>query len=170
MATSPAAAQAHRPPAKKPPVVPAGTPAERVMVLISIMDRLHEVLERELDLARSDALTGVIALQADKLALTGRLDEIGRVVRLDRAGLAGLAPELMNRLKESGMRLNRTTAASADFFSIQAAASKAVIDVLVRSVNRDHRVEAAYSRQCTGYMPRGPRPSTTGAMTFTATL
>ena len=153
------------------PVAPPGSTAERAQVLISVMDRLGDLLGRELELVRSGALGGVNALQADKRALTTRLDEIGRLVRLDSAGLSALPADLLARLKESGDRLRRLTAASAERLDIQAQGQKCVVDVVVKTVNQDRRADAAYGQARKGFVShQGPRLTAGPSATFNTTL
>ena len=154
----------------KPAAKPAGSPAERAEVLVSVMDRLAGVLAREMDLVRCGVLAGVTALQTDKRELTGRLDEVGRLLRLDRAGLAALPPDLLERLRQSARRLAELTAASADQLSIQVAAQTCILEVVVRTVKQGRRSETAYGqlgKACRSAVP-GSRDSR--SLAFNATL
>ena len=155
------------PPNAAPPVPSIG---ERVEVLIGVNDRLAAVLVRERDALERRALAEVAALQADKRALATRFDEIGRLVRLDKAGLATLPPETMARLRESSWRLAEATSASVQSLDIHAAARKAVIEVVVKTVNHERQAEAAYAGLRKGYVPKTPRAPPGRSMSLNTTL
>jgi len=169
----PAAAQppvASKPlPAVRPAPMP-GTPTERAEVLVSVMERLGALLARELDAARCRRYAEITALQGEKRDLTKRLDEIGRLVRLDRTGLAALAPDLTARLKDSGERLGALILTSAETLMIQAEAQKWVVDVAVKGANQKQRADTAYGKLQRGFAPRAVRAGAAGPTTFSATL
>ena len=154
-------------PAPSPPVPSV---AERVEVLIGVNDRLAALLVRESKAVERRALAEVAALQEEKRRLALRFDEIARLVRLDKAGLAALEPELTARLRESSWRLAEATAANVQALDIQAAARKSVIDVVVRSVNHERKSEAAYAGCRKGYAPKAARMPPGRSATFNATL
>ncbi|MEI7609728.1 MAG: hypothetical protein WCJ64_20295 [Rhodospirillaceae bacterium] len=156
------------PPAAAPPPVP--NTAERVEVLITVNTSLAALLARECDAANRRALAEVAALQDEKRRLAQRFDEIGRLVRLDKAGLAALPPELMARLKESSWRLAEATSANVQALDIQAAARKSVIDVVVKAVNHQRLSEAAYAGCRQGYPPKITRAPPGRALSLNATL
>lgn len=156
------------PAAKTPPA--AGTVAERAVVLISIMDRLSVLLARELDAIRRDALAEVSALQGEKRDLGARLDEIGRLLRLDRAGMASLGPEVLGRLRDSGARLAQVVDADLQTLDVRAEAQKRVVEVVVKTVNQERRAEAAYAQSRKGFVPKATRQPAGRASTFSATL
>ncbi len=146
------------------------TPAERAQTLISVMHRLSDVMALELESVRNGALDRVAAIQADKRALAARLDEVGRLLRLDRAGLGGLPPELQLALVESSRRLGEITMASAELLDIQGRAQKCVVDVVVKTVNHERRAVAAYGQLRKGVAKPTRAPASQGSMTFNATL
>jgi len=149
---------------------PPGTTAERAVVLISIMDRLAALLTRELDATRRGALAELPVLQGEKRELGARLDEIGRLVRLDRAGLAALDPDLFRRLRDAGARLGQIVEADLRTLDVRAEAQKRVVEVVVKTVNQERRAGAAYGQLRKGFMPRATRQPAGGASTFSATL
>ena len=157
------------PAAAKP--VPAQNPVERVEVLIGISERLAALLQRERAAVERRALAEVTALQADKRGLAARFDEIARLVRLDKAGLAALPPELMERLHESSRRLADATRANAETLDVQALARRSVIDVAVKAANQEIRAVAAYaSGRPGGLSPKVARLPTPRSSTFNTTL
>ncbi len=162
----------NQPPPPPVPATPVPVPstAERVEVLIGVNDRLAALLARERDAVERQALSEVAALQADKRRLATRFDEIARLVRLDKAGLAALPPDLMARLRESSWRLGEVTAANAQALDTQAAARKSVIDVVVKAVNHERRSEAAYAGCRQGYAPKAARALPARSSTLNTTL
>jgi len=159
--------QAASAPSAAPPVPSV---AERVEVLIGVNDRLAALLVREREAVERRSLAEVAALQEEKRRLALRFDEIGRLVRLDKAGLTALAPELMARLRESSWRLAEATATNVQTLDIQAAARKSVIDVVVKTVNHERKSEAAYAGCRRGYAPKAARPAPGRSSTLNATL
>lgn len=153
-----------------PPAPPVPSVAERVEVLIGVNECLTALLARERQAVERRALAEVAALQEEKRRLALRFDEIGRLVRLDKAGLAALAPDLKDRLRESSWRLAEATAASVQTLDIEAAARKSVIDVVVKTVNHERKSEAAYAGCRRGYAPKVARPLPGRSSTLNATL
>ncbi len=160
------------PPAPEPSAAAPPPPAlaERVEVLIAVSDRLAALLVRESAALERRALGEVAALQPDKRALAARFDEVGRLVRLDKTGLAGLAPELMARLKDASWRLCEATAVNVKELDVQAAARKSVIEVVVKSVNHERQAETAYASLGRGYVPKSTRAPPSRSMTINTTL
>jgi hypothetical protein len=134
------------------------------------MDRLAKLLTDELEAVHEGALDRVAAIQADKQKLAARLDETGRLLRIDRAGLAGLEPELRAALEQSSRRLGEITQASAEQLDIQGRAQKCVVDVVVKTVNHERRAELAYSQLRKGVARPIRKPVPCGSTTFSATL
>lgn len=164
------AAPTASPPAKPAVQPPPGTAAERAEVLISVMERLGGLLSRELDALRRGALPEIVALQGEKRDLGTRFDEIGRLLRLDRAGLAALSPDLLARLKSSGARFADIAHVSRETLDIAAEAQKWVVEVVVKTVNQDRKADAAYSRSRPGFVPRATRPPPGRPATYSITL
>jgi hypothetical protein len=156
------------PGAAKP--VSSETPTERAQNLIAVMDRLTDVMTLELDAVRKGALERVATIQAEKRALATRFDEVGRLLRLDRAGLAGLPPDVRTALNDASRRLGEVTMASAELLDIQGRAQKCVVDVVVKSVNHERRAVTAYGQLRKGIARPARAPASSGSMTFSATL
>ncbi len=156
---------------RKPPApVQIVTLAQKAALLISVMDRLTEVIGSELEAVRCSAHARVKSLQSAKQDLYGRLDEVGRLLRLDRAGLAALPLELLARLGESSRKLHVLTAASLELLDTQVEAQKCVVDVVVKTVNHERRTEAAYGRMRSGFVPQTAPLPRGRSSTYSATL
>ncbi len=163
--------QGNEPPPPAPPAPqPPPSTAERVEVLITVNDRLAALLVREREALERRAVAEVAGLQADKRGLAARFEEIGRIVRLDKAGLGALPAEVMGRLRESSWQLAAATAANVQTLDIQAAARKSVIDMVVRTVNHERQSEAAYAGCRRGYAPKSPRAPPPRSTTLNTTL
>ena len=150
---------------------PVQNPVERAEVLIGISERLAALLLRERAAVERRALAEVAALQADKRSLAARFDEIARLVRLDKAGLAALPPDLLGRLQESSRLLADATRANAETLDVQALARRSVIDVAVKAANQERRAVAAYASGRPGSLPpKISRLPTPRSSTFNTTL
>ncbi len=150
--------------------VPSGSPTDRARALLAVMTRLSDLMIGELEAVRCGALDRVAGLQAEKRALATKLDETGRLLRLDRTGLAGLPPEVRRALDETGRRLAAITMASAETLDIQGRAQKCVVDVAVKTVEQDRRAGIAYAQGRKGISGAGRRAPPAGSSTFSATL
>jgi len=146
------------------------TPAERAQALVLVMNRLTDLMALELDAAQQGALDRVAALQTEKQALATRLDETGRLLLIHRAGLAGLAPELLTALEQSSHRLDQITRANAEFLDIQGRAQKCVVDVMVKTLNHERRAGTAYAQLRKGVARPTRAAAPCGSTTFSATL
>ena len=153
------------PPEPQPPSV-----IERVELLIKVSDRLASVLAREAIALERKALSEVSALQPEKRSLSARFDEIGRLIRLDKASLMNLAPDYMARLREESWRLCEITSANVKALDVQSAARKSMIEVVVKSVNLERQAETAYAGLSRGYVPRSARTAGERSMTINTTL
>ncbi|MEI6559602.1 MAG: hypothetical protein WCO00_14460 [Rhodospirillaceae bacterium] len=158
------------PPPSPPPAPPPPSLAERAAVLIGVIDRLSALLGRECDAVTRGALSELEGLQGDKRDLAGRFDEIGRLVRLDKAGLAALPADLLAQLKESSRRLREITQVNVGMLDIEAAARKSVIAVAVRTVNHERQAAAAYAGLRQGYLSKTTRAPPGRSTTLNATL
>lgn len=155
------------PPAKadaaKAPAFPEGPP-ERAQLLIALMERLADLLQRETEAISAREPARFNALAADKQKLAGRMEELGRLVRLDRAGLAGLPVELRQRLRETGQHLDQLSAANEAALRLYAEAQRSVVDVVVGAVNRERGANASYAAMARG--PVAPAVMATAARAY----
>ena len=83
---------------------------ERAVALVELMGRLTALLEREAAAVRARRPAKELAqIVKDKQPMTLVYEEVSRLLRVDREGLIGLAPELKTALKDATARLYAAT-------------------------------------------------------------
>lgn len=145
---------------------------ERAVALVDLTTRLAAQIERETAAIRGHRPAAeVIALATAKQPLSIAYEELSRLLRIDRAGMAGLAPELKERLIAATQALTDSTTVNARVLRIAGESQQTLVDALVTAVNRLRRSEpgipygppTASGKPLRGYgaPTRGPATSAT---------
>ena len=144
---------------------------ERANVLVGLMSRLAAHLRRETAAVR-DRRPGeeIAAMLQDKSRLVMAYEEIARLLRVDREGMAALPEELKERLREAMHDLADGAAENADTLRIDGEGQKLLVDSIVEAVNRARAVpQLSYGPGALAPAGRGYAPPTSGPAT-SATL
>ncbi|MBI1208569.1 MAG: hypothetical protein GC191_14955 [Azospirillum sp.] len=134
------------------------TASERAAALIELAGRLAELLQQEAAAIAGGGTPNAVG--NDRHALIQRYDETARVLRLDRAGLAGLSPELLERLRREARTLAEAAAAHAELLRVASEAQRRTVDGLFRAVNRERTAANGYGRALRGLSPSPARRDT----------
>ncbi len=141
---------------------------ERAVALVDLMGRLAAHLRRETAavLARRPGRElAQIAREKQPMALV--CEEISRLLRVDREGMARLTPELKATLREATRNLYEASAENAETLQRNSAAQKILVDTTVAAVNRARQTTTvAYGSgsapgRAYGPPPKGPATSAT---------
>ncbi|MBP2298792.1 flagellar basal-body protein [Azospirillum picis] len=139
---------------------------ERAIALVELMVRLTALLERESAAVRARRPAKELAqIVKDKQPMTLVYEEVSRLLRVDRDGLASLPPELKTALKEATGKLYAATADNAEALRVGSAAQKVMVDTVVGVISRQQKAPstayAAHMGGGRGYSapPSGPRTS-----------
>lgn len=134
-----------------PPNLPRNA-EERAVALVDLMGRLAATLDRETAAAEAHAGSPVLARCAqDKQPMALVLEEVSRLLRVDREGMAGLPAETRERLAAATRSLAASAAANAEALSTGSHAQRLLVDTLVTAVNR-----ARHHQPGVAYGPGGP--------------
>lgn len=131
------------------------SPVDRVRLLLSLSARLTPLLEQEAAAFQARRWREAAALQEEKRTLVGRYDDVARLVRLDKTGLARLSPDLLDRLTQETARLDTLAHNSAITLERGAEAQRRVLDVTVRAANQSRTAASAYIRARSPGPPNG---------------
>ncbi|CAO3424176.1 flagellar basal-body protein [Azospirillum endophyticum] len=142
---------------------------ERAGALVELMGRLTGLLEREAAAVRARRPAKELAqIVKDKQPMTLVYEEISRLLRVDREGLAGLPAELKTALKEATAKLYAATADNAEALRIGSEAQKVMVDTVVGVITRQQKAPstayAAHMGGGRGYSPPPSGPRTSAAL------
>lgn len=139
---------------------------ERATALIDLMGRMTVLLQREAEAVRAHRPSAELARFArEKQPMMLVYEEISRLLRVDRDGVAALPAELKTALKEATGTLYAASADNAEALRIGGLAQKIVVDTVVAAVSRAQKAPAtAYAAHMGGgrgysATPTGPRTS-----------
>ena len=139
-------------PTERKPVNLPKNAEERALALVDLSARLTAQIDRETAAIRGRRPTAEVdALANGKQPLCIAYEELSRLLRIDRAGMAALAPELKDRLIAATQKLGESTQANAQVTRVAGEAQQTLVDALVSAVNR--------LRQTQPGVPYGPRQS-----------
>lgn len=160
-------------PAAPPPALPK-TALERATALSGLMRRLAAHLDRESAAVRGRLPPAeILRMARDKQPMVLVYEEVSRLLRVDREGLAGLPPEVKRELAEATRQLAASAAANTETLKINSDAQQMMVDTLVGAVNRARQSQpgVAYGPGAGGFRqpPRGYGPPKHGPAT-SATL
>ncbi len=120
---------------------------ERAVALIDVTERLIAVINRETEMLSRPYSPADLGQVADKKQpLSFAFDELSRLLRIDRDGMANLAPELKDRLTAMTEALVASATINAEALSIAVKTQKIVAETLVASINllRDQQPGLSY--------------------------
>ena len=159
------------PTARKPSNLPRNA-QERAEVLLDLCARLTTQIERETAAIRAHRPAAeMIALATAKQPLCIAYGELTRLLRVDRAGMADLAPEMKEQLTAATKALTDSTAVNVHALRIASEAQQTLVDAMVIAMNRLRQTEpgvpygppTASGKPLRGYgaPTRGPATSAT---------
>lgn len=133
---------------KAPPANLPKNALERATALVDLMGRMAALLTRETEAVRTRRPTAELAkIAREKEPMSLVYEEVSRLLRVDREGMAALPPELKVSLKEAAGALYAASAENAEALRMGSEAQKLVVDTVVGAVNR------ARSTPRTAYAP-----------------
>ncbi|CAO3373770.1 flagellar basal-body protein [Azospirillum argentinense] len=110
---------------------------ERAAALIELMDRLSAHLARETEAVMRHCTSAELArLGREKQPMMLVYEEVSRLLRVDREGMAALPDEAKAALREATRGLYEASAANADALRRNSAAQKILVDTVVGAINR----------------------------------
>ena len=145
---------------------------ERAVALVDLSARLTAQIDRETAAIREHRPAAeLIALATAKHPLCIAYGELTRLLRIDRAGVAALAPELKDRLAAATQALTDSTAVNAHVLHVAGQCQQTLVEAMVSAMNHLRQTEpgvpygppTASGRPLRGYgaPTRGPRTSAT---------
>lgn len=124
-------------PAKAPPAGVPKTAQERACALIDLMGRMTALLRRETEAVRARRPTAELAQYArEKQPMSLVYEEVSRLLRVDREGLANLPADIKTALRDASTTLRDATEENAEALRVGGAAQKLVVDTVVGAINR----------------------------------
>lgn len=121
---------------RKPSNLPKNA-EERAETLVDLSKRLATQIERETAAVRAHRPAAeVIALATAKHPLSIAYEELSRLLRIDRAGMAALDPELKERLSVATRALADSTTVNARVLRIAGESQQTLVDAMVTAMNR----------------------------------
>lgn len=117
------------------------TAEERAVALTDLMERLASHLVQETRSIRSLDFAALPRLVKEKEPMALVIEEMGRLLRIDRAGFAALPPSLLSRLKEANAALNLASEDNAAALRRMAASQRLLVDTVVGVVNQGRRLD-----------------------------
>lgn len=130
---------------------------ERAEALIGLMERLTAHLDAETQ-ALGERRTGDISdLVKAKQPMALVAEEMGRLLRIDRAGLSSLPLDLKERLRTAVRALNAATDANIGTLDRMTGAQRLLVDTIVGAVNRERKLNhPAYGPMAGGRRTNAP--------------
>jgi len=148
--------------AAPPPNLPKNA-EERATALIDLMGRMSAHLRRETAaVLRRCSGTELARLAQEKQPMTLVYEEISRLLRVDRDGMAKLPDELKGKLREATRALFEASSENAEALQRNSEAQKILVDTVVGAINRARQVttvaygSGASPARAYGAPPRGP--------------
>ncbi|WP_448203196.1 flagellar basal-body protein [Azospirillum sp. sgz302134] len=148
---------------KAQPALPKNA-EERATALVELMGRLAAHLQRETAAVRRRCSTAELArLAKEKQPMTLVYEEVSRLLRVDREGMANLPDETKARLREATRALYEASADNADTLRRNGEAQKILVDTVVDAINHARQTTpVAYPASRTYVAPkRGPATAAT---------
>jgi hypothetical protein len=162
------------PPSPKPAGNLPQNAHERASALIGLMDRLAACIRRESDaIRRRRPVAEIKALVKEKEPMVLVYEEISRLLRVDKEGVAALPVEVKTKLKEAAARLKTAGDDSAGMLRAAEAGQKLLVDTVAAAIGKANgRQTAAYPATAAGGrpMPRGYGPAPGSIRPAAATL
>lgn len=144
----------------KPKAAAANLPKnaqERAAALAGLMDRLTEHLDTEAAAVAARRPAHELAeLARTKQPMILVCEELSRMLRVDRDGMAALPAEVKARLKEATRRLTIATADNAATLQRMSGAQQLLVNTLVDATNRYRRTQPGVAYQQAAPRPNGP--------------
>lgn len=142
---------------------------ERATALVDLMGRMAALLARETEAVRTRRPTAELAkIAREKEPMSLVYEEVSRLLRVDREGMAGLPAELKQSLKDAAGALYAASAENAEALRLGSEAQKLVVDTVVGAVNRSRSVpRTAYAPHMgggRGYSPAPHGPATAATL------
>lgn len=135
---------------------------ERAVALVGLMGRLAVCIDRESEaIAKHRPVAEIKALVKEKEPMALVYEEISRLLRVDREGLAALPPELKQQLRDATERLRTAGQVNADTLRVAEKSQKILVETVASAVNRTKQGQAAsYNATAAGgrAAPRGYGP------------
>lgn len=137
----------------KPSALPQTTEG-RAVVLVDLMERLALHIDAETAaVAKRRRNAELAAIAKDKQPIALVFEEVSRLLRVDREGLAALPDDLKGRLKGASQALARAASDNALRLRRSAEGQTKLVDTLVTSVNRARRQDhPSYTPAAAGYV------------------
>lgn len=146
---------------------------ERATALVDLCSRLADQMDRETAAVRENRpAEEVMALSNAKHPLCIAYGELSRLLRVDRAGMAALEPDLKDRLAAAMQTLADSTRTNVHVLKYAGEAQQTLVDMMVAAMNQLRKTApgVAYGpRQSNGPLLRGYGAPTRGPQT-SATL
>ena len=117
----------------------------RIADLLTVTDRLSDVLEREIAILRAHKPAELTSVQQTKAVLTAAYESHARALRSESDLLATAAPELRARLAASASRLETSLAANEQSLRAAKETAERVLRAIADEVERQRRDSLAYS-------------------------
>lgn len=150
-----------------PPNLPKNA-EERAVALIDLMGRMSAHLRRETDAVRRRcSVAELTRLASEKQPMMLVYEEVSRLLRVDREGMANLPDAVKGKLREATRALYEASAENADVLQRNGAAQKTLVDTVVGAINRARQVttvaygSGASPTRAYGPPPRGPANAAT---------
>ncbi|WP_431857978.1 flagellar basal-body protein [Azospirillum sp.] len=160
-------------PTERKPVNLPRNAEERAVALVDLCARLAQQMDRETAAVRDHRpAEEVMALANGKHPLCIAYEELSRLLRIDRAGMAALAPDLKERLAAATQTLSESARANVHALKLAGETQQTLVDMMVHAMNqlRQTAPGVAYGpRQSNGPLLRGYGAPTRGPQT-SATL
>lgn len=155
-------------PAKAAPNNLPKNAAERADALLELMGRMTAHLRKESQAVANRCTAAELErLNREKQPMTLVYEEISRLLRVDREGMANLPVETKTRLRDATRALFEASAENAETMRRNSAGQKILVDTVVAAINRARQVSTtAYSAsrapgRSYGPPARGPATSAT---------
>lgn len=125
---------------------------ERAVALVDLMERLAALLDRETAAVRSNRMADYAALIKDKQPVGLVVEEMGRLLRIDRAGLASLPPQLKAQLRAANHALMQALGDNVEALRRRGNAQGLLVETIVGAINcnRQHN-HTSYGPEAAGY-------------------
>lgn len=151
---------------------------ERAEALVGLMGRMAAHIDRETNAVRAHRpMAELRALVKDKEPMSLVFEELSRLLRVDRDGMAALPDALKKALKQGSAELRRASTENAAALRYAQDGQRIVVDTLAAAANRmKNRQASAYAATAGGgrAAPRGYGPPAgyvrTPSSTFDTTL
>jgi len=132
------------------------TAEDRALALVDLFERLTNHLAGETEMIEARKTGDLSDLVKAKQPISLVTEEMARLLRIDREGMAGLPLELKERLRDSVRSLQAAVDANIGSLERAVGAQRLLVDTVVHAVNRDR----TFHRPSYGPMAGGRRSNT----------